>query len=87
MATLPDSMTAIAISRPGGPDVLAPVTRPLPVPGDGAILIEVAAAGVNRPDLLQRSGAYPPPDSGRDHRHDIHRARHSEDTPHADGWR
>jgi NADPH2:quinone reductase len=58
---LPDSMTAIAISRPGGPEVLEPVSLPLPQPGEGEILVAVAAAGVNRPDVLQRQGGYPPP--------------------------
>lgn len=66
MASLPDTMTAIAISRPGGPDVLVAETRPLPIPQDGEILIRVAAAGVNRPDLMQRSGAYPPPPGASD---------------------
>ena len=61
MTSIPSSMTAIAISQPGDPDVLKPVTMPTPVPGAGEILIKVAAAGVNRPDVLQRQGAYPPP--------------------------
>ncbi len=62
--TLPDTMTAIEITAPGGPEVLRPVTRPVPVPGVGEILIRVAAAGVNRPDALQRAGSYaPPPDA------------------------
>jgi len=47
-------MIAIAITRPGGPDVLRPVEVPVPAPGDNEILIRVAAAGVNRPDLMQR---------------------------------
>ena len=54
-------MTAIAISQPGGPDVLVPVRLPVPVPGPGQVLVKVAAAGVNRPDVLQRKGGYPPP--------------------------
>lgn len=54
-------MTAIAITQPGGPDVLKPVTMPTPAPGAGEVLIKVEAAGVNRPDVLQRKGAYPPP--------------------------
>lgn len=54
-------MTAIAISAPGGPEVLVPVRLPVPVPGPGHILVRVRAAGVNRPDVLQRMGAYPPP--------------------------
>ena len=57
-------MRAVEISKPGGPEVLKPVDRPKPVPKDGEILIKVAAAGVNRPDILQRSGNYaPPPDA------------------------
>ncbi len=59
--SLPTEMRAIAISAPGGPAVLTPVTLPVPQPKAGEVLIQVAAAGVNRPDLLQRQGAYPPP--------------------------
>jgi NADPH2:quinone reductase len=54
-------MTAIAIATPGGPDVLKPTTLPTPKPGAGQVLVKVAAAGVNRPDVQQRLGAYPPP--------------------------
>jgi len=54
-------MTAIEISTPGGPEVLKPATLATPAPGAGEVLIRVAAAGVNRPDVLQRKGAYPPP--------------------------
>ena len=54
-------MTAIDPATPGGPEVLVPVTRPVPVPGDGEVLIRVHAAGVNRPDVLQRLGRYPMP--------------------------
>lgn len=61
--SLPHAMTAIAISEPGGPDVLQPVSVPVPVPGHGQILIKIAYAGVNRPDALQRAGAYAPPAS------------------------
>jgi len=61
MSALPATMTAIAIQEPGGPDVLEPEERPVPHPGEGEILIRVAAAGVNRPDMLQRQGHYPPP--------------------------
>ena len=61
--TLPKSMRAIEISTPGGPEVLTPVEVPVPVPGPGQILIEVHWAGVNRPDALQRAGAYAPPPS------------------------
>jgi NADPH:quinone reductase len=54
-------MLAIEISRPGGPDVLTPVDRPMPAAAAGEVLIRVHAAGVNRPDILQRLGRYPPP--------------------------
>ena len=64
--TLPATMTAIAISSPGGPEVLTPQTRPLPQPGPGEILVKVAAAGVNRPDISQRIGRYPPPPGASD---------------------
>jgi NADPH2:quinone reductase len=66
MATLPKSMTAIGIKAPGGPEVLAPEERPLPQPGSGEILVKVAAAGVNRPDVMQRQGNYPPPPGAPD---------------------
>jgi putative PIG3 family NAD(P)H quinone oxidoreductase len=66
MEKLPAQMTVIGISRPGGPEVLLPETRAVPVPGPGEILIKVAAAGVNRPDVAQRSGAYPPPPGASD---------------------
>ncbi len=59
-------MTAIAISAPGGPEVLQPTTRKVPQPGPGEVLIRVAAAGVNRPDVLQRMGYYPPPPGASD---------------------
>jgi NADPH2:quinone reductase len=58
---LPKSMTAIAIREPGGPDVLVATEQPLPSPGEGEILVKVIAAGVNRPDVMQRQGHYPPP--------------------------
>lgn len=58
---LSHTMRAIQIAEPGGPDVLQPVTLPVPVPGHGQIVIRVAYAGVNRPDVLQRMGAYKPP--------------------------
>jgi NADPH:quinone reductase len=54
-------MTAIAIMTPGGPEVLKPVSLARPEPGAGEILVKVAAAGINRPDILQRQGGYPPP--------------------------
>ena len=59
-------MRAIEIAASGGPDVLRPVERPDPVPGEGEVLIRVAAAGVNRPDVMQRKGLYPPPDGASD---------------------
>jgi putative PIG3 family NAD(P)H quinone oxidoreductase len=58
---MPQTMRAIEISEPGGPDVLRPVEAPLPDPGAGEIRIRIAHAGVNRPDALQRAGAYDPP--------------------------
>ncbi len=64
--TLPASMTAIEIAAPGGPEVLKATTRPLPAPGPGEVLIRVRAAGVNRPDVLQRKGGYPPPAGASD---------------------
>src|SRR4051794_29366485 len=66
MEKLPAQMTVIGISKPGGPDVLLPETRAVPAPGPNEILIKVAAAGVNRPDVAQRSGAYPPPPGASD---------------------
>ena len=59
-------MTAIEISSPGPPEVLRAVERPDPIPGAGEVLIHVAAAGVNRPDVMQRQGAYPPPPGASD---------------------
>jgi putative PIG3 family NAD(P)H quinone oxidoreductase len=61
MAETPDMMTAVEITAPGGPEALKPVRRPTPKPGSGEVLVEVHAAGVNRPDLLQRAGNYNPP--------------------------
>ena len=58
---VPATMMAIDPAGPGGPEVLQPVERPVPQPGPGEVLIRVAAAGVNRPDVLQRKGGYPPP--------------------------
>lgn len=65
-ASLPDTMTAIGFEAPGGPDVLVPQRRPVPQPGAGEVLIKVAAAGVNRPDVLQRQGGYAPPPGASD---------------------
>lgn len=61
MPNLPDRMTAIAITEPGGLDKLVVVQRPLPVPGANEILVRVGAAGINRPDVMQRQGQHPPP--------------------------
>ncbi len=58
---LPEVMRAVEITAPGGPEVLRPATRALPVPGHGEIVIRIAFAGVNRPDALQRAGRYAPP--------------------------
>lgn len=58
---VPATMTCVAIEKPGGPEVLKPATRPVPGPGAGEVLVQVAAAGVNRPDVLQRKGMYNPP--------------------------
>jgi len=66
MEQLPARMTVIGISRPGGPEVLLPEKRSVPVPAPGEILIKVAAAGVNGPDVAQRSGIYPPPPGASD---------------------
>jgi NADPH2:quinone reductase len=62
VSDLPDKMQVVEISRPGGPEMLEIATRPLPQPKEGEVLIRVAAAGINRPDCLQRAGVYPPPD-------------------------
>lgn len=64
--SLPTTMTAIEIAESGGPEVLRPVERPVPVPAPDEILIAVAAAGVNRPDVVQRLGLYPPPPGASD---------------------
>jgi len=66
MEKLPAQMTVIGISKPGGPEVLVPETRAVPQPAQGEILIKVSAAGVNRPDVAQRSGSYPPPPGASD---------------------
>ena len=66
MTSIPSQMTAIAIRTPGGPEVLTPEPRPVPSPGAGEILVKVAAAGVNRPDVMQRMGQYPPPPGAPD---------------------
>lgn len=63
---LPECMTCVEISQPGGPEVLKPTTRPTPQPAKGQVVIKVAAAGINRPDVLQRAGAYPAPPGASD---------------------
>lgn len=63
---MPKSMTAIEIQRPGGPEALVPCERPVPEPGASEVLIRVVCAGVNRPDVLQRMGLYPPPPGASD---------------------
>lgn len=63
---LPETMTCVEISQPGGPEVLKTTTRPCPRPGPGQVVIKVAAAGINRPDVLQRQGAYPAPPGASD---------------------
>jgi NADPH2:quinone reductase len=66
MTALPTTMTAIEIVAPGGPEALRPTTRPVPTLKAGEILVKVAAAGINRPDVLQRQGVYPPPPGASD---------------------
>ena len=62
----PTRMTAIGIKSPGGPQMLVPEERPVPQPGPGEIMVKIAAAGVNRPDVMQRMGLYPPPPGAPD---------------------
>src|SRR3954451_8440170 len=64
--TVPARMTVIAIRAPGGPEMLVPEERPMPVPGSGEILVKVAAAGVHRPGVRERQGTYPPPKGATD---------------------
>lgn len=66
MSSLPARMTAIGIKAPGGPEMLQVEERPVPEPGEGQILVKVGAAGVNRPDVMQRMGLYPPPKGAPD---------------------
>ncbi|WP_332681480.1 NAD(P)H-quinone oxidoreductase [Bosea sp. (in: a-proteobacteria)] len=66
MTALPQTMTAIGFEAPGGPEVLKPQQRPLPKPGPGEVLVAIAAAGINRPDVLQRQGGYAPPPGASD---------------------
>ncbi len=65
-SNIPTTMVAITAQQPGGPEVLAAIERPVPEPGPGEVLIRMAAAGVNRPDVLQRRGFYPPPPGASD---------------------
>lgn len=64
--SLPNTIKAIEFTQPGGPDVLNLTTRPMPQPSNGEVLIKVSAAGVNRPDVAQRQGTYPPPPGASD---------------------
>ena len=64
--SLPAQFDCIEISTPGAPEVLKPASRPMPVPASGEVLIQVHAAGVNRPDVLQRIGRYPVPPGASD---------------------
>jgi NADPH:quinone reductase len=66
MSNVPKEMTVVEIAAPGGPEELKLATRPTPVPGQGEVLVRVAAAGVNRPDVMQRQGRYPPPPGASD---------------------
>src|SRR5919112_226674 len=66
MTAFPDTMRAVIAPIAGGPEVLVVERRPVPSPGPGEILVRVAAAGVNRPDVSQRKGAYPPPPGAPD---------------------
>jgi len=66
LMSVPAEMTVIEIAAPGGPEQLKPGRRPVPHPGDGEVLVRVAAAGVNRPDVMQRQGRYPPPPGASD---------------------
>lgn len=63
---LPQTMRVVEIKQPGGPEMLVAATRPLPMPAEGELLIRIAAAGVNRPDVIQRQGSYPPPPGASD---------------------
>ena len=66
LANIPATQTVIEISKPGGPEVLVPATRPVPEPKAGEVLIRIAAGGVNRADCLQRMGRYPMPPGASD---------------------
>src|SRR5476649_2886911 len=64
--SLPREMTVVEIAAPGGPEQLKVAVRPVPQPGNDEVLVRVAAAGVNRPDVMQRQGRYPPPAGASD---------------------
>src|SRR6202012_5819730 len=64
--SLPNEMKVVQIAAPGGPEQLQLSTRPMPKPGEGEVLVRVEAAGVNRPDVMQRQGRYPPPPGASD---------------------
>lgn len=66
MSNIPAEMTVTEIAAPGGPEELKSARRPTPTPGEGEVLVRVAAAGVNRPDVMQRQGRYPPPPGASD---------------------
>lgn len=66
MKALPETMICVEIGEPGGPDALRTTARPVPEPGAGEVLLQVAAAGINRPDVMQRQGMYPPPPGASD---------------------
>src|SRR5580704_13831669 len=66
MSPLPVRMTVITIRAPGGPEMLLPEERPVPALAEREVLVKVAAAGVNRPDVMQRKGLYPPPPGATD---------------------
>ena len=65
-SAIPSSQTCIEVTQPGGPEVLKTTSRPVPMPGAHQVLIKVAAAGINRPDVFQRMGFYPPPPGASD---------------------
>ncbi|MDY6949659.1 MAG: NAD(P)H-quinone oxidoreductase, partial [Pseudomonadota bacterium] len=60
------TMRGVVATQPGGPEVLDIITRPRPAPGNGEMLVRVRAAGINRPDVMQRQGNYPPPPGASD---------------------
>src|SRR5580658_4863183 len=66
MPAVPNEMTVVEIAAPGGPEQLVTARRPVPQAGAGEVLVRVAAAGVNRPDVMQRQGRYPPPAGASD---------------------